>query len=79
MAYDYLVVQLGGSSLEFYASAYSTEEKARAAVAHHIASTYDAIGPYPIPRLNNANLGFVLTAIEEACREVVLRGGPSIG
>jgi hypothetical protein len=73
MAHDYLVVQLGGSSLEFYASAYSTERKAKAAIAHHIRSTYDAIGPYPIPRLNDPELGLILTALEETCREIVRR------
>jgi hypothetical protein len=44
-----VVIQEGGSSQEFYAMTYDTEELAQQAIDGHAASSYNAFGPYKVP------------------------------
>jgi hypothetical protein len=44
-----LVVQEGGSSIEFYATFYNTTKQAERAIRSHHHATYNAFGPFEVP------------------------------
>lgn len=44
-----VVVQLGGSSTEWYASSYSSRKAAVEAIVGHYDASYSAIGPFELP------------------------------
>lgn len=64
----WLIVQQGGSSLEWYPSTYDTREEAEAAIHEIREATYDAIGPYEIElAVTEAKLIGLLATV---CRDV---------
>ena len=45
----YLVVQEGGTEAEQYATLYSTDREAQAAIKRHNRASYNACGPFCVP------------------------------
>ncbi len=73
----FLVVQMGGTSGEWYSSTYDNVENANDAIKGHKAATYNAIGPYEVPaalyraflRTRNAE-GEFLSLLDDVCGDV---------
>lgn len=70
--YIWIVVQQGGSSSEFYASSYNSENLAKAAMEGHARATYASIGPYKVKNPKD-KLGeqLLLQTAESAARDSV--------
>ena len=77
--HDYLVMQQGGASNEWYASIYDTAAEAWHAIQCHRNATYNALGPYPFPRnLTDEQLGTLLETLQTLCGNVIWEEWPDI-
>lgn len=67
---DYVVIQQGGSSFEYYTTIYVSKEAAFTAIKSHKEASYDAVGPFPIPHFPDDQLPALIEAFDLAAKAV---------
>lgn len=68
----FVVLQEGGTSTEWYATAYDDVEEADAAIEGHREATYDAIGPFEFTNPKNGKLeGEILELLQTVAAAAV--------